>query len=91
MQKLVTTLGKVFCTFINVLLFFLASLNGQEFTINLLWDQVQGSGWMCVSNLKCESVCIDSKIAHLGKNKKQKSDWVCLLFFFSIGSFFQNW
>ena len=43
MQKpnnLITTLGKVFCAFINVLLFFLASLNGQEFTRHILW----GSG-----------------------------------------------
>ena len=43
MQKpnnLITTLGKVFCAFINVLFFFLASLNGQEFTRHILW----GSG-----------------------------------------------
>ena len=50
-NSLITTLGKVFCTFINVLLFFIASLNGQEFTRNLLWES--GVGLVVdMSNLK---------------------------------------
>ena len=36
-----------------------------------------------MANLKCESVHIDSKIVLFIRAKKQKSDWVCLLIFFS--------